>query len=555
MITKYKYKERVVKHAKIVESYREKGKTPRKRTILNLGPVNSEVDLRRYKGILASMKQGDGFIKIEDIKAKDTREFGVTSVFNGLLNKYQIQPILDKHLSSARTKFDTCEILKAIVVNRLLSPSSELSAFDWIHKHYGISFKGLAEEHLYRSLDHLIAAKEPIETQIFRNLRKNLKLNIERTYYDLTSSYFEGSKCSIALFGYSRDHRPDRKQVVLGLVMCDGIPIMHEVFEGNTADSTTLNKLQSNLKKRLGIKKTTFVADGGLTTKVNIDTLEDQGYSYILGGQRRKTDLQKELLVKEVKSPSKQSAREIYKETVKNDKKTISRRYILCLDKNTRKERLKTLEKIKSDISGCLENLKKKYEISRDSNRKNKMTKQSVMAQANQVLGKNKRLFQLDIEQGLKFSFKEDVFQYEKDIAGRFLLTTNTSLKPMEVMKAYKELQDVENAFDELKNFLDVRPIYHWKPRRVKAHIFVCVLAFLLECIIERFCNQTAKKVIRELEVIKEVRLDLNDNMKSILTEISPEAKKIYQDLKLQLPIENHPLQKNYVTTKSPLSP
>ena len=181
----------------------------------------------------------------------------------------------------------------------------------------------------------------------------------------------------------------------------------------------------------------------------------------------------------------------------------IAQRFILCLDTNTKKARLKTLDSIKKKLEEKLSTLQQKYTRSCESNRKKKMTQTNVIAQALTILGKNKRLFDISFEKGLQYSLDENAWGYEQNIAGKFLLVTNTDIDPGKAMIEYKRLQTVENAFDDLKNVLNIRPIYHRLERRVKAHIFVCMLAFLVKCIMERFLLMTANKAIFELRTIR----------------------------------------------------
>src|SRR3989344_5291509 len=213
LITKKKQGEKVYQSAKIVESYKLNGKS-RQRIIISLGPVNSEEDLLKYKKILESMKKGNLFVNENDIKAKNSREYGITYTTNKLFEKYKIDEILQTELSNNKAKFNIYDIIKALIINRLVRPSSELSAFDWICEDYSedLDFYG---HQIYRALDYLIPKKDIIEKRIFDNLKIMLNLNLDYAHYDLTSTYFEGDKCKIAFYGYSRDHRKDRKQVVI----------------------------------------------------------------------------------------------------------------------------------------------------------------------------------------------------------------------------------------------------------------------------------------------------------------------------------------------------
>jgi len=518
LITKKKQGEKVYQSAKIVESYKLNGKS-RQRIIISLGPVNSEEDLLKYKKILESMKKGNLFVNENDIKAKNSREYGITYTTNKLFEKYKIDEILQTELSNNKAKFNIYDIIKALIINRLVRPSSELSAFDWICEDYSEDLDIYGHQ-IYRALDYLIPKKDIIEKRIFDNLKIMLNLNLDYAHYDLTSTYFEGDKCKIAFYGYSRDHRKDRKQVVIGLVMIDGIPIHHEVYEGNTVDKTTLEGMIKNVKEKFGLKEIAIVADRGLITDNNLTLLENQNYQYILGVQRRNNKIPQEHLIKEIESENKNFAKEV------------------CLDNQTKKERLENLYEIKQDIEEKLNELQKKYKASQTSKKGKKITKESLINQAFKLLGKNKRLFHVELtEDGFKQTFNKENYEYEEKIAGKFLLITNTDITPEKAMKTYKELQTVENAFDESKNFLYIRPVFHWREHRVRAHIFVCYLSFLIESIIERFSSESARVTLRELDRIKIINLNFKTHNKKILTELSEEVLTIFKELKINQPI------------------
>ena len=541
-ITKREYKGKLIEHAKIVESYRD-GKTSRQRIILNLGTIKSEEDRNYYQKILDSMKSGKNeFIKINELKTEDAKQFGITYTTNKLLEKYKIDEILQSELSDNKTKFNIYEIIKALIINRLVRPSSELSAIEWIHKDYSEEMDVKLHQ-IYRSLDYLIPKKEIIEKRIFENLKNMLNLNLDYAHYDLTSTYFEGKCCEIALYGHSRDHRKDRKQIVIGLIMVDGIPISHEVYEGNTVDKATLKETIQRMKTKLGIKKISIIADRGLITEDNLQNLDDEKYEYVLRVQRRNNSIAEEYLTKKINSKENHYAKDVglktTKEKKKEDKEYI-RRYILCLDNQTKKDRLNTLKEIKKQKETKLKELQEKYEKSQLNKKGKKMTKESLINQAFKILGKNKRLFHIELtkDNRLDFSFREENYEYEKKIAGKFLLVTNTDKDPTELMKIYKKLQVVENAFDELKNYLDARPVHHWKERRVRAHVFVCYLSFLIESLIERFSKESARVTLRELGRIQIIKLKIKDRIENKLT-MQPlmNTSNIFKKLKIRNPL------------------
>ncbi len=536
MITKTNYKGKEKRYAKIVQSHRV-NKISRPKILLNLGPINSESDEKRFRQILKSMQAGNTFVKLAGIRAKNAKEYGITYTTTKILQKYKIADILKKELSENNAEFDVYGTICALIINRLIEPSSDLSAYDWICNDYSTKLS-VQQHHIYRALDHLINRKEQIEKGIFDTLKKKLKLNTKYVHYDLTSSYFEGSHCVIALFGHSRDHRKDRRQIVIALAMCDAIPIYHEVFKGNTVDKTTLKEMVNNLKKKLGIKKPIFVADRGLITDDNLTALEDEGYEYILGVERRNNNLSEELIIKQISSKKEQFAKEIHIKEIERNEKKYTRRYILCLNNETRKERLNTLKMIKMSVSENLSELGEKYKFSqKPSHRGRRMTRDGLMNKADKVVGKNKRIFKVWFDEGLQFSLRKDKYEYEEEIAGRFLLVTSTGINAEEIMRAYKQLQDVEKAFDEIKNFLDIRPIGHYKERRVEAHVFVCVLSFLVESIIERFSCESARKILRKLERIRIIDLSAGGNERRILTEVTGEMEEVFRGLGIRKPV------------------
>jgi len=537
-ITKKKIKEGIGLYAKIVESYWDKETNiPRQKLILNLGVVKSNKDVQKFKKILESMKRGVAHVDFNKIEVYNVKEYGVTYTTNKLFEKYKLDEILKRALLNNKVKFDIYGIIKALIINRLIKPSSELSAFDWICEDYSEDLDIYGHQ-IYRALDYLIPKKDIIEKEIFQSLNGALKLNLDFAHYDLTSTYFEGNKCSIAFYGYSRDHRKDRKQIVIGLVMIDGIPIFHEVYKGNTVDKSTLEGMIKNVKEKFGLKEIAIVADRGIITEDNLNLLENQEYQYILGVQRRNNKIPEEHLIKEIESEDKHFAKEVHKEIIKKDDKEFTRRYILCLDNQTKKERLENLKEIKEEKEKELNELQKKYKASQISKKGKKMTKESLINQAFKILGKNKRLFQVELtDDGFKWTFNKKNYEYEEKIAGKFLLITNTNKSPEKIMKTYKELQTVENAFDESKNFLYVRPIFHWREHRVRAHIFVCYLSFMIESIIEKLSKESARMTIRELNRIKMSKLIIGNNSREVLTRITEEQRDIFKEIKIPEPI------------------
>jgi len=393
-------------------------------------------------------------------------------------------------------------------------------------------------------MDVLETKKEEIELEIFQNLKDKLKLNLKHAHYDITSSYFEGHKCEIATYGYNRDGLKGKEQIVIGLVLVDNIPIYHKVFEGNTSDKTTVLDVVETLKTKFGIEKPTIVGDRGMFTQNIIENLEEQNENYILGFSKVGNKITEKVLQKEIKIPNeKEHCHAILgdEETVKYSEKNIQkRRYILCIDKNTKDEQLKTLEKVKKYILTKSNDLYLKYKKSQKKKKGKKMTWESFIRQVGKIMGRNKRLFKDDYKhetQKFELKLNKDWYNREKKAAGKFVLITNGNSSPLKILKTYKQLNDVENSFNIVKNQLDLRPINHYKNERVKAHVFICVLALLIEKIMAKHLKDISPQTaLEELKRIHITKVRESNFERDILTELLDSQKQIFNQLKIYFP-------------------
>jgi transposase len=248
---------------------------------------------------------------------------------------------------------------------------------------------------VYRSLFVLLKKKDYIE----KHLCGKLNTKKEIVFYDLTSSYVEGvyKDSELIRFGCNRDKKIGKKQVVLGLLLTDAMPVAHKVWEGNTADKTNLREAGKQLQA-LGMKRFIFVADRGIFTDNNIEWLEDQKLEYITATRRRKDELVQKLMRKPIKTPVKK----VYEENKKF--------YYLCYNEEVAHQQKNDLNQRKKELLEKLRLLKKP-------------TEHKVL----ELVGKAKRLFTFSFENGFSYSIDEKAYQYEETIAGKFLLVTNNS--------------------------------------------------------------------------------------------------------------------------------
>ncbi|KXA92360.1 hypothetical protein AKJ65_07665 [candidate division MSBL1 archaeon SCGC-AAA259E19] len=517
---------KVYEYAKIVQSVRREDGQVTQKVVKNLGRMKTEEDWERAESILEAMKKGEEVVKLKDVKIEKQLELGGIWAADDIWTEVGVGKAIRNSFAGRDFEYNIERMAFLLAVNRLYDPGSDLAARKWIDKRAYCQLEP-EEQWVYRTGYRLADQKDEIEEEIFQNLRKNLNLSLNRVFYDLTSSYFEGKGPELALFGYSRDHRPDRKQIVLGVVMMDGIPIAHRVWAGNTADKSTLEKSVKDLKERFGIEDVTFVADRGVMSSTNLGDLEDWGYDYILSTNRRKNKTAEKLLVKDVPGSDKVRAREVRSKGEK--------RYILCLNEERRKKDLEKLEKVREECEKELEELKKRYENSQEG-RGRPMTKESTLKQAQNILGKNKRLFDIKFDETLEWELNEEAWLYEKDIAGKILLVSTDNLKPSKTLDEYKNLKDVEQAFDDLKNFLKLRPFHHNTDKGVRGHTFICILALLLKKLMEKRTEKTFKKIMNELEPLKANILNVRGEKICQRNEITHSQEKIFESLDVETP-------------------
>ncbi|RFA31662.1 hypothetical protein CAI16_20270, partial [Virgibacillus dokdonensis] len=284
------------------------------------------------------------------VSIKWTKEFGPVYLFRKLWDKIGLGRLLCKLMDDAEVASRYDEAIFAMVLNRLMDPNSKHHIFrNWVKTVHAEGLSDIQLHHYYRALDFLYEKKEPIEQQLYGHLTDLMSLEVDIIFYDTTTSYFEGEKSDeeIAAYGYSKDHRGDCKQILIGLLMTkQGIPIGHQVFPGNLHDTKAFSRVITDIKKRYPIDRVILVGDRGMVSEKNLDQIKALGMEYIVGIKLRKSKKAQELL----------SIRGRYKEVSTNlkvkSKRIEGENYVLCYnpeaeerDKQTRKIVLEKLQK------------------------------------------------------------------------------------------------------------------------------------------------------------------------------------------------------------------
>ncbi len=389
----------------------------------------------------------------------------------GVLRDLDLARVLGRERSRER------DLVVALICQRLLGPGSKLSATRRFAKttlSEELELGEVTEAELLSALDWLLSRKDRIErTLAHRHLTCG-----GFALYDLSSSYFEGRSCPLAALGYSRDGKRGLLQVTYGLICSpEGRPVGVEVFPGNTADAETLPQAVEAVSKRFGLSRVIFVGDRGMMTRASATTLKQQGAGFItalrtgelralLGSGALQLSLFDEVNLAEITAPE-----------------FPDERLIVCRNPQVAAERARKREELLQATEAELARVASMVENPRG--RLNGAAAGLIGERVGRVVNRYKvaKHFELQVADGVfRFARKEAEIAHEAALDGFYVLRTTCpkeELGPQAVVRAYKQLKEVEEAFRTLKSpELEIRPIYHHLEDRVRAHIFLCMLAY-----------------------------------------------------------------------------
>ena len=433
----------------------------------------------------------------ERVALEEAREAGPVHVGHQMWHQLGLEAILRRAGLSAWARL----LREVMTLNRLICPLSEHAMPDWLRRTalgdiLGTEFATLSEDALYRNLDKLHPHREQIERELATHEQELFGLDETIYLYDLTSTYFEGQamRNRQAKRGYSRDKRPDCKQVLVGLVLDrDGFPKAHEIFAGNRQDRSTVPEMLERLKKRTGkTAGATVVVDRGMAYEENLAQIRAQGLHYIVAGRQPERDawlaeLEEDDWEEVVRTPSPRNPHQ-HKSRVQIKRRQQGHEvYVLCLSagreekdraiRQTHEQRLlEDLEALRGRIAkGQLKDTAKIHQgIGRLKERHPRVA----------------RYYQITYDAAHKrLAWQEDTGKkaVAEQLDGSYVLKTDRqALSADEIWRTYTLLTRVEAAFRAMKSPLMERPIFHHLQRRTETHIFLCILAYHLLVAIEK---------------------------------------------------------------------
>jgi transposase len=452
---------------------------------------------------------------VNEVQTIDHCEAGPMHVGYQFWKRLGLDGILERAGLSGYAREITC----AMTMNRLIFPSSEHAMPDWIRRTamgdiLRTDFSDINDDTLYRNLDKLYPNRSRIETDLVNAERNLFNLNASVFFYDLTSTYFEGQALGNpkAKRGYSRDKRPDCKQVVIGLVIGrEGFPLAHEVFEGNLQDRKSLGGMLDILGKRVGIKAgQTVVIDRGMAFKENLDEIRSRGLHYIVASRQIErnewlnefetcADFDDVIRIPSPWNPFQTKTRVRVKKMKKNESETC----VLCLsDERANKDRA-IRENQEKRFKEDLYKLEKRVA---DGRLKEPVKIGECVGRIKERYPRVARYYDVEYNKDggtLKILLDEEKHKTAEELDGSYLLKTDRDdLTADEAWRLYMTLTRAESTFRSMKSPLAERPIFHQIERRVDTHIFLCVLAYhLLVAIEHTFLDKgehTSWKTVRE---------------------------------------------------------
>jgi hypothetical protein len=435
------------------------------------------------------------------------RSIGPDLVFGRLWEESALPAILSDLLDGRRFEFDVERAVYLTVLHRLFASGSDRAAERWREEHRVPGGEDLDLHHLYRAMAWLgepleneeslpgssRCTKDRIEEALF-DRRRDLFSGVDLVFFDTTSLYFEGEGGqSLGQYGHSKDHRPDLKQMIVGIAMdAEGQPLCCELWPGNTADAKTLLPVVERMKKRFRIREVGVVADRGMISEASIAAMEaaDPPVRYILGARMRRQKEVRETVLRHrggwLEVQAERTASKDPSPLKVRDLEVEGRRYVVCLNEEQRR-------KDAHDRQAIVEHLRKQL-------------KQG----AKSLVGNRGYRRYLKTTPGCGFEIDEQKMKQEARLDGLWVLRTNLEDEAEIIARSYKMLWMVEDLIRTTKSILETRPIYHKRDETIRGHVFCSFLALVLKMELERRLREEDlswewAEILRGLEQLREV--------------------------------------------------
>ena len=447
----------------------------------------------------------------EGLEFAESRPLGGTHVLGALWERLGIGPAVRALLRGRRLDPSAERVLFALTANRALAPSSKLAAARWASEDVLIPGLGAtSDDACYRAMDWLLEIREPLEKAVFDTAAEVLGLEIDLLFFDTTSTYFvteeadapvardqrgcpvpdgagQGREAGFRTWGESKDHRDDLPQIVIGMAVTrDGIPLRVWCWPGNTSDSALIRQVKDDMRD-WSLSRVVWVADRGFTSAENRRYLRRGGNQYIIGERLRSGSAEAEAAL---------SRQGRYQEVadnlrVKEVRIAEDERFVICHSPEGAERdaaiRARMIAQLKELIDGT------------DTLSKDKRAELRGVISTKPGLNRYLR-----VTPGGLLRVDASKAKAEENLDGKYLLrTSDPKLSAEDIALGYKQLLEVERGWRDLKQVIDLRPVYHRKEERIRSHVILCWLALLLARVAENTCDATWPELRRQLDRIQ----------------------------------------------------
>src|SRR5881296_3760335 len=480
---------------------------PRQRTLCYLGELNGSAQARWLKTIEVFNEQGEAEqlklfpshieppeddpqvarVLLNQVRLERTRQFGACYLGLELWKRLELDHFFEEAIDEAPADVPWSRIAALLTINRLCAPGSELAVEQrWypstaLDDLLGIEEGKISDTRLYRCLDQILPHKTKLEGHLKERYGSLFGAEFDVLLYDLTSTYVEGAAEDNPMMrrGYSRDHRPDCEQMVIALIVnSEGFPFSYETFDGNRADVSTMETILRMVERKYGKARRIWVMDRGLVSEENLEAIRRRGGQYLVGTPRSQMKrFEAELLQDDWRQT--RPGVEVKQVAIRQREET----YILCRTAGRQEKEKAIRKRVSTRMEEALQRLQKTIATGRLKDR-HKMERRlgKIQARHSQV----NDLFEVtlrDTPEGVRllWKMKKERKAWRELREGAYMLRTNLQADSAEQLwSKYMQLTEAEASFRALKSELSIRPLFHQKEPRVKAHVLVAFLGYAL---------------------------------------------------------------------------
>jgi hypothetical protein len=507
----------------MIESYREEGKV-KHRSVAALGCLDDEKQKEQLKKIgqalLKYSEQTPNLLDISRAEEKERKNWGTVAVVAKLWESFGLGKLFESLIEERKIEFEFFSAVFLMLLDRFQEPKSKLKSYQQQNNYHGIIEIEL--HHLYRALDVLAESKELIEQYLYQKNISLWNMAVDLVLYDVTTFYFESVRADeLKEFGYGKDGNVNEVQVLFALLVdLEGRPIGFDLFPGNTFEGKTLTTALKKLSQRFKIKRLILIADQGLLSKENLALIKEANYQYIVGGR--------------LKNRSQQIKAEIL---------TPDGYLDIATESNDEKFKVKKIKLAEDDLI-CSWSKKRAEKDKKDRERLLLKAKKIVAQKKGQIISRRGALKYIEFQNNSNIGAKIDEQKIADDEQwdGYYGIQTNCSdLSPSTLLDYYHHLWRIEESFRIFKSHLETRPIFHWTAKRIKGHVVLSFIAFLLERTLEIQLKQahidySPLRIRMALDALQYSVLFVEEQEFWLRSQVTGLANDILRSLKIKIP-------------------